>query len=437
MTPVARFPLRAEDGPADSPKDLDRRVAEVISHITSAAYAQLAERAGEIVERLVTEIEGFGGDQPILDQLDAGATHNFSISMAILRHDVEIREVGPSEPAIEIARLLARRDIPITALEHAYRLYQETVVRWCLQELAVRSHNAAVTARAALEITTLVSAHVNLIAQQLLSTYESERDAWRLRRTASRTARIGDVLAGRAVDIGPTEDILGYHFDQQHLGIIMWTDTTGNTEDELAHFEAAALAIRDGLGLKARPLFEARDAHMARAWIPLGDENTLHEGKLAALQSRWTGPVIVSVGNVRSGIVGFARTYEEANSVRLVVQASDSSSFGVVCAHELGAVTLLCSDMSAARSWVLDVLGPLAADDNAAAQLRDTLREFFRTGSSYAATANALHMHKNSVIYRIRKIEDQLGHPVREQRLDLENALHIAYWLGKAVLGDT
>ena len=434
MTRVSGWPPTTDHETFAQSTDLDFQVSEVISHITSAAYVQLSERARAIVERLVGEIEYFAADQPILDQLNAGATHNFSITMAILRHDVEIEQVGPSEPAIKIARLIAQRDIPITALEHAYRLYQESVVRWCLQELAVRSQNAAVTARAALDISTLVSAHVNLIAQQLLSTYETERDAWRLRRTASRSARISDVLAGRSIDVAPTEDILGYRFGQYHLGIIMWTDTARSTEDELAHLETAATTFTDQLGLVGRPLFETLDAHMARAWIPMGDDNALDDGRLAALKNSWTGPVIVSVGNARNGIDGFARTHDEANLVRLVVQASESADFGIVCASELGAVTLLCSDLSATRAWVAETLGPLAAGDTAAAQLRATLREFFRTGSSYAATADALHMHKNSVAYRIRKIEDQLGRPVREQRLDLENALEIAFWLGAAVL---
>lgn len=435
VTHTNTYPSTVEDRDDVAPSDLDAQVAEVISLITSTAYDQLSDRAGDIVDRLTSEIESFAADQPILDQLNAGASHNFSITMAILRHDVEIEQVGPSAPAIAIARLVAQRDIPITALEHAYRLYQETVVRWCLQELAVRSRNNAVTARAALEISTLVSAHVNLIAQQLLSTYESERDAWRVRRTASRSARINDVLTGRTVEMEPTERVLGYRFGQYHLGIIMWTDTTGSAENELAHFESAATIFRDTLGLTGVPLFEARDAHMARAWIPLGENDDLDESRLAALKKTWAGPVIVSVGNARHGIEGFVRTHDEAEAARLVVQSSEPSAFGVVLARELGAVTLLCSNLTATKAWVADTLGPLAADNTATAQLRETLREFFRTSGSYAATADALHMHKNSVVYRIRKIEDMLGRPVRDQRLDLENALEIAYWLGTAVIG--
>jgi DNA-binding PucR family transcriptional regulator len=415
--------------------ELDVKAEEVIAAITAAADAQLPEISAAIVGRLIGEIEHFAGDQPILDQLNAGASHNFSITMQILRHDIDIEQVGPSAPAIEIARLLAQRDIPITALEHAYRLYQESVVRWCLQELAELSDNAAVTAYAALEITTLVSAHVNLIAQQLLSTYEFERDAWRLRRSASRSARIGDLLSGRPVDSESTERVLGYRFRQYHLGLVLWTDRGTGSGIELARLETAATTLTGELGIDARPLFEARDAHMARAWVPLGTAGTVDQERVAAIKSGWTDPIMVSIGDPRAGVEGFVRTHNEADAARLVVQAAKSLTSGIVCASELGAVTLMCSDLGATRAWVADILGPLVADDPSAAQLRATLREFLRTGGSYAAAAETLHMHKNSVVYRIRKIEDQLGCSVRDHRLDLENALELAFWLGAAVLG--
>lgn len=80
------------------------------------------------------------------------------------------------------------------------------------------------------------------------------------------------------------------------------------------------------------------------------------------------------------------------------------------------------------------MLGRLAADDPAAAQLRHTLREFLSSGGSFVATAEKLHLHRNSVAYRISKAEEQIGHSVRECRLDLENALALCHWLGAAVL---
>jgi DNA-binding PucR family transcriptional regulator len=428
---VSELPDRAE---ASRPDHVDSQVREVVSSITAAADARLTEIADTIVARLISEIEYFAVDQAILDQLNAGAAHNFAITMQILRHDIEIGQVGPSAPATALAQLLAQRDIPITALEHAYRLYQESVVRWCLQELAVRSESATVTAGAALEITNLVSAHVNLIAQQLLSTYEFERDAWRSRRSASRSARINDVLANRPVEVESTERILGYHFGQHHLGIILWTERTQSPEVGLAHLESAATALARQLGISAPPLFEARDAHMARAWVPLAGAETVDREHLSALEHRWDSPVFVSIGQPREGVEGFVRTHNEADLARVVVQASESPGQRIVCASDLGAVTLMCNDLSATRAWVADILGPLGVDDTSATQLRATLREFLRTGGSYAATADALHMHKNSVAYRLKKIEDQLGCSVRDHRLDLENALELAFWLGSAVL---
>ncbi|MFC9841415.1 PucR family transcriptional regulator [Rhodococcus sp. NPDC127530] len=414
--------------------DLESRVIDVIAQITSTADARLDEIAGAIVSRLISEIDYFAADQPILDQLSAGAIHNFAITMKILRHDVDIEQVGPSAPAIEIAKLLAQRDIPITALEHAYRLYQESVVRWCLEELSERSNSAAVTARAALEISTLVSAHVNLIAQQLLSTYESERDAWRLRRTASRSARIHDVLAGRTVDVPPTENILGYRFGQYHLGVIIWTDNSHSTEGEVANLEAAATTMAEVLSACAQPLFETRNGHMARAWIPLGRTGSVTPECLETLTDGRLGAVAVSMGNPRYGLEGFIRTHDEANATRRVMQASRMAGLKFVQTGELGAVALMCSDLTATSAWVSDLLGPLAVDDAATEQSRATLREFFRAGGSYTATAEALHMHKNSVLYRIRKIEDELGRSVRDHCLDLENALELSFWLGAAVL---
>jgi hypothetical protein len=409
-------------------------VHEVIFALTTTADANLSEIAGEIVARLTSEIAEFAADEPILAQLNAGAAHNFAITMQILRHDVTIGQVDPSEPANELARLLAQRDIPITALEHAYRLYQDSVVRWCLEELAVRSDDATVTAQAALEITTLVSAHVNLIAKDLLTTYETERDAWRLHRSASRSARISDILGDRPIDIDSAEAALGYRLSQYHLGVIVMGARGESAEDERSHLEGAVTALAEHLGIRGNPLFEPRDAHTGWAWLPLGEHNLVEHVKFASIAASWDLPVTMAVGSPQEGIAGFVRTHSQANQVRAVAQASRVPDPRIICIADVGAVALMCSDLGAGRAWVADVLGPLATDDPAAEQLRTTLREFLRTGGSYAATATAMHMHRNSVVYRIRKIEDQLGRSVRDGRLELENALELCFWLGGAVL---
>jgi DNA-binding PucR family transcriptional regulator len=83
---------------------------------------------------------------------------------------------------------------------------------------------------------------------------------------------------------------------------------------------------------------------------------------------------------------------------------------------------------------VAETLGPLAIDDERHARLRETARVFFATGGSYMATAEKLHLHRNTAQYRVRQAEAMRGRPFREERLDVELALLACHWLGQAVL---
>ena len=47
----------------------------------------------------------------------------------------------------------------------------------------------------------------------------------------------------------------------------------------------------------------------------------------------------------------------------------------------------MCADLDATRSWVSDILGPLAIDDEPYARLRETLRVFLASECSYLAAA--------------------------------------------------
>ena len=59
---------------------------------------------------------------------------------------------------------------------------------------------------------------------------------------------------------------------------------------------------------------------------------------------------------------------------------------------------------------------------------------FLQTGGSYKATAEQLTLHKNTVQYRIRKVQESLGRPVGANRHDVEFALQASQWLGSSVL---
>ncbi|WAM19595.1 helix-turn-helix domain-containing protein [Rhodococcus sp. JS3073] len=81
-----------------------------------------------------------------------------------------------------------------------------------------------------------------------------------------------------------------------------------------------------------------------------------------------------------------------------------------------------------------ETLGPLAADTESDARLRETLRTFLGHGSSYKSAAEELHLHFNSVKYRVQRGIERRGHPLTGDRLDVEIALLTCHWFGDAVL---
>jgi DNA-binding PucR family transcriptional regulator len=101
---------------------------------------------------------------------------------------------------------------------------------------------------------------------------------------------------------------------------------------------------------------------------------------------------------------------------------------------QVRAAALLAADLGAARRLVESALGPLAADTEQAGRLRDTLLTFLAEKGSYTATSERLHLHKNTVKYRIDRAVEERNRPLDDERLDLELALIACRWLGPSVL---
>lgn len=75
-----------------------------------------------------------------------------------------------------------------------------------------------------------------------------------------------------------------------------------------------------------------------------------------------------------------------------------------------------------------ETLGPLLDADNRGGQaLLETLESFFRCNGNLSETARVMHLHRNSLLYRLGRIEELLGHSLEdaELRLSLQIALKI------------
>ena len=425
--------MTAEVTKVESMHDPDPSVRALVMRVAAVAGKHADEIVSLLVDEAVNEVEEIKADQRLLELATAGAQAAVVTNLQMLEHDLDVSSMEVPGAVVEYARVVAQRGFPFDLLERGTRVTRNVMLRWCLERLGELGDDPVVVARSAVDLMTRLTTWTDDLYRQVLHHYEIARETWLRERTAARTALIEAILAGRSVDVGDVERAFYYRLNQLHVGVIAWIDRS-TSEDRLARLESAVSVLAKRCGAQSRPLFEPRDERTAWAWLPLGADAGVDLFEIASTFDGGDDSVTMAIGAMHEGAEGFVRTHRQATRAAMVARASQVPNLRVVFSESAGSVALMCSDLALASEWVRDVLGPLAVDDPPMAQYRETLRTFLASGGSYATTAVILTMHKNSVMYRLRKIEQLLGRSVRERRLDVENALALCEWLGSAVM---
>jgi len=120
------------------------------------------------------------------------------------------------------------------------------------------------------------------------------------------------------------------------------------------------------------------------------------------------------------------RSYAEAKRA-LSVRMGSSSPSGVVVYDDLGIYRLLAlgEDDHDVKGFVREWLGPLLDyDATSKSDLVGTLWQYFECGGIYDFTARALHIHRSTLRYRLRRIRELSGHDLGavDSRLNLHPA---------------
>ncbi len=119
--------------------------------------------------------------------------------------------------------------------------------------------------------------------------------------------------------------------------------------------------------------------------------------------------VVAGIGGCCRQPVEISRSYAEARRA-IDAAARMGTTPAVVAYDDLGINRLLLQvpDLGELRSFATAVLGDLVRDPGRA-ELLQTLAAWFRTGGSPQRTARVLHLHANTVSYRIRRVEEIAG----------------------------
>jgi hypothetical protein len=168
---------------------------------------------------------------------------------------------------------------------------------------------------------------------------------------------------------------------------------------------------------------------------PAAEALRLASGCLARMRDLFPEAVItIGIGGTCQDPSDIARSYGQAR--RTIDAVTRLGRPGQVVAFEdLGIHRLLLQvpDLTELRSFAAEVLGKLsAAEHQRGGELLTTLACYFRENNSPQRTARSLHVHPNTVAYRIRRVQEitglQLGN--YRDRLMAQVALEIIDALG-------
>ncbi|WP_433298241.1 helix-turn-helix domain-containing protein [Pseudonocardia sp. CA-142604] len=215
---------------------------------------------------------------------------------------------------------------------------------------------------------------------------------------------------------------LGADLTEPHTVLVIRRDApqdepTAVHEDREAYAQRSLLSLvqRTGATWKGATLTATRSDHVVVLWRENGQSRSAAEfahhlrREILAYAGGWTATI--GVGPTCVDVQEYGDAYRLTSSVLDLVQQSDRRD-RVVTLDEIGAYRLLLQVKRPRelRSFAQAVLGTVHAyDEQHQSKLGLTLRTYTTHRCNAALTAGALHVHPNTVSYRLRRIERLLG----------------------------
>jgi hypothetical protein len=420
---------------ADGRPDDETVVAENAALIVSRLAAKLDEMTQSIQQLLVTKIAELGGDPQLTQLLRDTVSGNVDTFFSAIRHGIPVTKVEPPTAALEYARRLAQREVSADALVRAYRLGHRAALEAMLSEIRLSNIEPRLSLDVFERMATTSFEYIDWISQRVIATYQEERERWLENRNNLRSLQVREVLAGGDVDIDAMTTAIRYPLRGMHLAVVVWCPEY-DSGAEPAALEPSVRKLAKSVGGQDNSLFISVDRVTAWGWISLPPAAAAKAAAgLRKLATTTNGPCIAA-GNPLPGIDGFRRSHQQAQDARNVAITAGATARRVTLASDpgLSVAALLGSDLGAASAWIGDILGPLASPSESDERLRETLLVYMRSGSSYTAAAEELHLHFNSVKYRVQRAIERRGRPIAGDRSDVEVALLLCHWFGTAVL---
>ncbi|HKV19734.1 MAG TPA: helix-turn-helix domain-containing protein [Mycobacterium sp.] len=394
------------------------------------AAGELAERAGEIAAAANVHTSALLPE--LLVSAEALEVNRSSTEASIRDFAAVLMEGADPAATVDLpaatlayARDGAQHGVELTTLMRSYRLAHAVIARCFSEILDVRAGNAEDRKLAAELGSAWMFAYVDAALCQAEQVYTAERDRWSRSAAASQVETITTILAGQPIDNDVATRRLRHEVRRWHIAAVAWLDTHEEGRNTQAILEAAIRDIASAIG-NQNPLLYPLGILSVAAWVSSHSETPSKVLDELRIQATAAPGARVAIGEPGHGLAGFRSSYVEALEAQRIARLAQRP-VGTITRYRAVALRAIATvDIEQSRTFVRRELGRLGETDETTRRLAATVRAFLEENCSRGRTAKRLHVHENTVAYRIRQAEELLGRPVDKRTLELRAALALA-----------
>lgn len=389
-------------------------------HTVGRTYsARVNDIASDIADQLATEIPEAGapdsGLRRLLDQMVASNIDNVLSSMI---HELPATAFRPTTASLELARRFGERGIPTTRTVRVYQVGHRLLLRQVFAGLASQLPEHAALIKHVAGLVDWNLAYLNTMSQSAVDEHDRAQALWARGDGGATAAQLAYVLDS-AHDAEEATQLLGYDPSGANVAIVVWSPTTTVTRQTLMRIAQTLRALKPVRDILIVPL----DLGTIMIWMSVDGIWTQALTRLSRDAAVRSEQVRIATGEVGHGLAGFRATRQQALSARRVAELPGSLQHPVTRYRDVAATSLLARHTDEAGPWVADLLGDLAGHNVETERLRQTLRVYLETGENASNTAHRMHLHRNTVKYRVARALELLPVPFEQNRLSIALAL--------------
>lgn len=390
---------------------VDQVGEEPVRWATQVAY--------DMASRISGEMPGFGGGEGAIRTMQKGtesaAVHTLlSIDAGYIVGDVTTPEVA------EQMREYVHRRVPLPAIWEAIRSghaeFADIYMAACRELVPPEQQPAQLEL-----ISRILFQFVNPFTSGVGDAYTEQYEHWIASANAARDEMVRRVLSGDETDPDVAREKLNYTLEHRHhVALVLWQPEPD--PHETTALQQTATELLGELGVR-KTLLMAVGQTEVWAWgsspAALADDAV---AKLTVDNPR----VAATAGRVGTGLEGFRSSHQEALRAATAIRRCPRALGRLHPYDDVSLIALLSSDGDWSTDFVQHELGALWGDENYLRELRETLLAYFECKRSPQAAAARLYVARNTVLYRLRRAEELLGHAIDARELELWAALRVA-----------